>query len=331
MKFSVKREFDVLSSRSRSSCANYSYPRSRTRQSLKGSWLFRVGVRKLSFILFLIFLISYFLSIDGLSKGGSLKTIGYPFSYLTELIVLVFVPIFFGVGCSTMSKEECGEADWNHVGYIDGRMGKSELFIEEHKRACGISDVDTASYNEGRRRGLKEYCTSRSAYDIGAQGLQLADLCPEAIKPELWSQYLQGRKTFELKTERRKVQKEFEKERERIESDRSVVGSIAKTFSLLTGVSGTQDKENHIALLSDKINSRDMIAPPGPPALPTLEERIGANPVGAFKNFFAISVGSTIGFGAGHSIQGKPKRVGSGLLLMRATSQGLASCQQTAD
>ncbi len=224
--------------------------------------------------------------------------------------LLVATLTVFTAGCGTMSKEECSLSDWSHVGVVDGRMGKTANYIDEHRKACGQNTPDAAAYEEGRLRGLKDYCTPRSAYNEGSHGRALADVCPQELDAELWRQYDDGRKTYELKVERERIRNELEQKRERIEKDKSVVGDIAKVYGLLSGTSQTQREEERIEDLTDKIYMRDSDAPPGPPGVASLHERIAANPLPAARNLLAISAGSIFGFGIGHSIQGSYAKQG---------------------
>lgn len=225
-------------------------------------------------------------------------------SSTTTLLLMVSLIAITAIGCGTMSKEDCTHADWNHVGFIDGRMGKDSNYIDDHRKACGQTVPRADVYEKGRLRGVKEYCTPRSAYNEGSHGRPLADLCPNELTAELSKQHDEGRKTYELQAERHKMQEELNKKRERIDNDNSVVGDITKTVSLLTGISQTASEESRINDLTEKIHARDSLAPAGRPPVPSLHERINANPIPAVQNILAITAGSIFGFGTGHWIQG---------------------------
>jgi hypothetical protein len=80
---------------------------------------------------------------------------------LFNLLLLLWVA--FVIGCGTMSKEECASSEWKHIGLVDGRMGKTASYLNEHRNTCGENTPNAIAYEEGRIQGLKEYCTPRSA------------------------------------------------------------------------------------------------------------------------------------------------------------------------
>lgn len=219
--------------------------------------------------------------------------------------ILVFAAVLFLSGCGTMSKEECSNSDWKHVGLIDGRMGKPPSYIGEHRKTCGAEVPDALAYEAGRIEGLVDYCTPRSAYEEGARGNRFnSDFCPKKMELDLVKQFNEGEKTFALKVERREAEADLSKKRQEIADDKSLVGDIGKVYSALSGRSQTETEEKRVDYLSEQVRARNSFVPSGKPPVPTLSERVEANPLPATRNLFAIMTGATLGFGVGHSIQG---------------------------
>jgi hypothetical protein len=127
--------------------------------------------------------------------------------------------------------------------------------------------------------------------------------------PDLLHQNDEGRQTFALKTERSRLLSDLGEKRKQIDDDRSVVGDIAKAYSLVTGTSQTHRQEERIDELTDRIIARESTAPSGRPATTSLEERVIANPLPAVRTILAVG-SSVLGFGLGHAVQGTYSRQG---------------------
>ncbi len=96
--------------------------------------------------------------------------------FIPCLFILITIALS---GCATsMSKEQCENANWNHIGYIDAEKGRPIDYQSNHEYACkDAAKVDSAAYKEGWHDGLKTYCTPTKGYDMGAIGM--TSLCPE--------------------------------------------------------------------------------------------------------------------------------------------------------
>jgi hypothetical protein len=112
-------------------------------------------------------------------------------------------------GCATgMAKDECQMADWRTIGYEDGLHGFSADRIGAHRVACAKFQVapDLAAYNEGRQRGLLEYCKPRNGYRAGLSGQTYANVCPTTSEPAFVEGYRYGRQIYEARAELRNTQ-----------------------------------------------------------------------------------------------------------------------------
>ena len=79
---------------------------------------------------------------------------------------------FFVVGCATLDKEECVNADWYAIGLEDGARGRAVERIGDHRRACAEHNVapSTDRYMAGRSDGLKSFCTYERGFSEGRAG-----------------------------------------------------------------------------------------------------------------------------------------------------------------
>ena len=90
-------------------------------------------------------------------------------------------------GCATLSKQECLIGDWQAIGYNDGVAGYQSDRLASHAKACAKASVapDYQAWERGRQLGLKQYCITDNAYNLGRRGRKLNNVCPVAIASNL--------------------------------------------------------------------------------------------------------------------------------------------------
>ena len=106
-------------------------------------------------------------------------------------------------GCATLSEEECRVGDWQTIGFEDGSIGKDVRDIGRHREACadyGIT-VDLEAYRQGHDEGMVVFCQPASGFDLGASGQPFNDNCPQALRPEFYAAYDDGKRVFKLRRE----------------------------------------------------------------------------------------------------------------------------------
>lgn len=83
-------------------------------------------------------------------------------------------------GCATLNKSECQTVDWEQLGLQNGQSGKPESYIAEHQKACAEYKlpVDTAKWETGWQKGIRNYCTPANGLAVGQQGRTDASMCP---------------------------------------------------------------------------------------------------------------------------------------------------------
>lgn len=84
--------------------------------------------------------------------------------------------------CASLSEDACRSGDWAGIGVRDGMAGRGPSYVREHVDACGEYGImpDLTLWEAGRQEGLKTYCTPRSAWEEGARGRILKDVCANA-------------------------------------------------------------------------------------------------------------------------------------------------------
>ena len=85
--------------------------------------------------------------------------------------------------CATLSKNECLNADWYHLGNRDGAAGYPEGRLLEHYEACAEYGIrpDDAKYLTGRSDGLVAYCQPANAIREGLAGRAYQGVCPPSV------------------------------------------------------------------------------------------------------------------------------------------------------
>ena len=81
--------------------------------------------------------------------------------------------------CASLTKEQCLQGDWNHLGYLDGYQGRSHGYFEKHVKACQRVHVqpDKETWLDGHKRGARKYCEPDNAYKQGLMGRKYHNIC----------------------------------------------------------------------------------------------------------------------------------------------------------
>jgi hypothetical protein len=102
------------------------------------------------------------------------------------------------LGCASLSKNECLQADWFEIGRKDGVMGRPRALFQKHCDACSKHSVtpDRDLYYMGRREGVRVYCTEESGFEQGRLGRKYEFVCPGEFEQEFLTGYYRGREIY---------------------------------------------------------------------------------------------------------------------------------------
>lgn len=102
--------------------------------------------------------------------------------------------------CATLSKQECLVGNWQTIGYNDGAAGYDSSRLASHTKACAKANVapDYQAWERGRTIGLRQYCTTSNAYNLGRSGRALNIVCPAAMTNTLQKSNQQGQEYYAL-------------------------------------------------------------------------------------------------------------------------------------
>ena len=126
--------------------------------------------------------------------------------------------------CATLSLEECQIANWYDIGYRDGVSGKDWSTLASHSKACAKAHIvpDQGAWEEGRKAGLKQYCTTSNAYRAGLAGRTFAtSQCPASQYQVLNDANTMGKAIQILEKKKTTLQKEVKELRTEYEKLRN--------------------------------------------------------------------------------------------------------------
>lgn len=92
---------------------------------------------------------------------------------------------------------------WEQLGRTDGRQGYPSSRLYEHNKACaeyGIA-IDERPYQQGRERGLLDYCTADNGFREGRKGARYHNVCPARLEPAFLDRYRDGHLLYDAESE----------------------------------------------------------------------------------------------------------------------------------
>lgn len=173
--------------------------------------------------------------------------------------------------CSSMSEQECKNADWRKVGYEDGRSGKYTTSFDEYVKDCSKAKVepDNQAYLLGREDGLRLYCTPEHGFDLGKSGYSAHSVCPTETSTDFMDSYREGSKVHQaqvrvndLEKERTRIKDDIEKSRradEKAKNDKERDNNARERRKLAHDL---DEAEDHLREAKDKLFHVDMDAHP---------------------------------------------------------------------
>lgn len=104
-------------------------------------------------------------------------------------------------GCASMSSDECANSDWTAIGYEDGSRGYTSDRFTNRRKACAKHGItaDFQTYQDGRHRGLVEFCRPSRGFTVGANGGQYNGVCAADLEPEFLEAYHVGYQLYNLR------------------------------------------------------------------------------------------------------------------------------------
>ena len=90
--------------------------------------------------------------------------------------------------CTTLSPEQCQQADWQRLGQVDGGNGQTLSRLAQHQKSCQKAGIapDVAAYQQGYQTGLQSYCQPQTIFSKAMQGFGNVNVCPADLQADLF-------------------------------------------------------------------------------------------------------------------------------------------------
>ena len=112
---------------------------------------------------------------------------------MQRLWIVLFAPLMF-VGCATMNRSECQNADWRMIGMEDGVKGRAPDYVGQHRQACAKYNVtpDLTQYRKGQEEGIRQFCCAAKGFELGQKNIKYNGVCPPDLEPLFLENYNRG-------------------------------------------------------------------------------------------------------------------------------------------
>jgi hypothetical protein len=123
----------------------------------------------------------------------------------------VLVAGLAAVSCQTLNGAECQTASWYELGQRDGLEGQPVTQVARHLEACGKYGlpIDDASWRRGWEAGIRQYCVPENGLNLGLSGAGQSASCPADLAQPFMSAYAVGKRVYDARAERGRVEAEL--------------------------------------------------------------------------------------------------------------------------
>ncbi len=162
-------------------------------------------------------------------------------------------------GCATMNSDECLTVDWSTIGYEDGAMGYGPERLGQHRKACAKHGVapDFSAYQDGRERGLQDYCQPSRGFNVGANGGSYNGVCSAHYEGDFLDAFNSGRHLYTLRSNVNRANAEINSRKNELE--RIDVATRDTEAGLISRETSTEDRVLLLVDLKDFSERRGQI------------------------------------------------------------------------
>lgn len=217
-------------------------------------------------------------------------------------LLLLLAMVFFVSGCASLTKEQCENPDWEHIGEVDGSKGLPTKNYKYHVDTCRrkYDAAEKEVYLKGWNKSIGEFCTAKNGYESGAFGLQGSYACDAEQYPDFHEQFKLGQSVRGLKSQKSAIN---EKIRQR-EEDNGTLNKVGRSYSLLSGQDPDADLTPKIEELDQKIGTLERNAAAKSDPMSEIAYHMEGNGKHVM-NYTGAYIGTFFGFGIGHAFQGR--------------------------
>jgi hypothetical protein len=209
-------------------------------------------------------------------------------------------------GCATsLQPDQCEKVNPQQLGLIDGEYGRPASHYQNHTSICPNlkNDVAHESYEKGRDEGLNFYCTPGNGFLEGSTGGTNYGECSNKPTAHAFEeQFSKGHALWIIKQERAQIENKIAAEEKQREEDRKqgrLVTTVEDFYYMFTSSSPTQDLEDQSAELGQQISEKERAAPRVALSMGRQQDELTKQQLGG-----GALVGTFLGFGIGHAMQG---------------------------
>ena len=110
--------------------------------------------------------------------------------------IRIFILVSLLAGCSTYSKSQCNQFDWQKQGAKHAEYGWTFEGSKDHfQHHCTLEHeipVDQTALKKGYQRGLKNFCTPGNAQVFASKGGVYQNTCPANLEKSFLKPYTEG-------------------------------------------------------------------------------------------------------------------------------------------
>ncbi len=121
---------------------------------------------------------------------------------MKKIFVTSVLLILLGLitGCSTYSKKECVEMNWQQRGLQAAYWGQRKVdafgyYVQECEVEHRIAP-DAVTFNAGYAQGLISYCSAERASELGSEGHAYQRICPKEKEADFLNAYIPAKMEY---------------------------------------------------------------------------------------------------------------------------------------
>ncbi|MBE0456735.1 DUF2799 domain-containing protein [Pseudoalteromonas sp. KG3] len=122
------------------------------------------------------------------------------------LLLLFFIVLS---GCTSLSQQECAEANWQQLGYSHGQQGYTYERGKEIIATCrefGIT-AQLSEYQASYQQGLAVYCEPENGFTLGIRGESYNGVCNNTQFRKAWQE---GNDRYQLEERKAEIEQRLD-------------------------------------------------------------------------------------------------------------------------
>lgn len=111
-------------------------------------------------------------------------------------ISILFGLLMLTLGCSTYSKRQCQNFNWEMIGRDKAIRGDTlESSLAHYQKACGEHKISVSEeqFQKGYQSGIQILCSSEGGQNLGRTGFTYKGTCPKNLEDSFLKGYTTGK------------------------------------------------------------------------------------------------------------------------------------------